>query len=182
MLLFVCLCFGFDPKSYGFHSFIKQPSSKQTFLGLFWLVLRLVGGARPAIQAAVISKEGSANPGMADGCRHGWPASGLNQANLLGDVYDDMMLDVIQPLRDTFHLLIVGAMKGNSLHNAPFFHDEMKADLKEIACVGPACGQDASLRDCGSGGMPDSSPQLAAAGQTDASLRLCQVPSTENRE
>lgn len=47
--------------------------------------------------------------------------------NLLKDVYDDMMLDGVQPSRDTFHSLIVGSMKGYRLPEALFFRDEMKA-------------------------------------------------------
>ncbi|XP_074572706.1 pentatricopeptide repeat-containing protein At4g35850, mitochondrial [Curcuma longa] len=46
---------------------------------------------------------------------------------LLRDVYDDMMLDGVQPMRDTFHALIVGTMKGSRLQDAFFFHNEMKA-------------------------------------------------------
>ncbi|KAK6913049.1 Pentatricopeptide repeat [Dillenia turbinata] len=46
---------------------------------------------------------------------------------LLRDAYDDMMLDGIQPTRDTFHSLIVGTMKGARLQDAFFFRDEMKA-------------------------------------------------------
>ncbi|KAJ0975645.1 hypothetical protein J5N97_017610 [Dioscorea zingiberensis] len=46
---------------------------------------------------------------------------------LLRDVYDDMMLDGVQPVRDTFHSLIVGCMKGSRLQDAFFFRDEMKA-------------------------------------------------------
>ncbi|CAL9153823.1 unnamed protein product [Musa hybrid cultivar] len=46
---------------------------------------------------------------------------------LLRDVYDDMMLDGVQPVRDTFHALIVGTMKGSRLQDAFFFRDEMKA-------------------------------------------------------
>ncbi|KAJ6790698.1 putative pentatricopeptide repeat-containing protein, mitochondrial [Iris pallida] len=38
-----------------------------------------------------------------------------------------MMLDGVQPLRDTFHSLIVGAMKGSRLQDAFFFRDQMKA-------------------------------------------------------
>ena len=47
---------------------------------------------------------------------------------MLRDVYDDMMLDGVQPLRDTFHSLIVGTMKGSRLQDALFFRDEMKAN------------------------------------------------------
>ncbi|GER47453.1 pentatricopeptide repeat-containing protein [Striga asiatica] len=45
---------------------------------------------------------------------------------LLRDVYDDMMLDGVQPLRDTFHSLVVGTMKGSRMQDAFFFRDEMK--------------------------------------------------------
>ncbi|XP_078433110.1 pentatricopeptide repeat (PPR) superfamily protein isoform X2 [Wolffia australiana] len=46
---------------------------------------------------------------------------------LLRDVYDDMLLDGVQPVRDTFHSLIVGTMKGSRLQDAFYFRDEMKA-------------------------------------------------------
>lgn len=46
---------------------------------------------------------------------------------LLRDVYDDMLLDGVQPIRDTFHALIVGAMKGARLQDALYFMDEMKS-------------------------------------------------------
>lgn len=45
---------------------------------------------------------------------------------LLRDVYDDMMLDGVQPSRDVFHSLIVGTMKGSRLQDAFFFRDQMK--------------------------------------------------------
>ncbi|KAJ8645794.1 hypothetical protein MRB53_007542 [Persea americana] len=45
---------------------------------------------------------------------------------LLRDVYDDMLLDGVQPIRDTFHSLIVGTMKGGRMQDAFFFRDEMK--------------------------------------------------------
>ncbi|WCJ21212.1 Pentatricopeptide repeat (PPR) superfamily protein [Euphorbia peplus] len=45
---------------------------------------------------------------------------------LLRDMYDDMVLDGVQPSRDTFHSLIVGTMKGARLQDAFFFRDEMK--------------------------------------------------------
>lgn len=45
---------------------------------------------------------------------------------LLRDVYDDMMLDGVQPTRDVFHSLIVGTMRGARLQDAFFFRDEMK--------------------------------------------------------
>lgn len=46
---------------------------------------------------------------------------------LLRDVYDDMLLDGVQPIRDTFHTLILGAMKGARLQDALYFMDEMKS-------------------------------------------------------
>ncbi|KAK8608680.1 hypothetical protein V6N13_024094 [Hibiscus sabdariffa] len=46
---------------------------------------------------------------------------------LLRDVYDDMMLDGVQPTRDTFEALIMGTMRGSRLQDAFFFRDEMKA-------------------------------------------------------
>ncbi|KAF7819497.1 pentatricopeptide repeat-containing protein [Senna tora] len=45
---------------------------------------------------------------------------------LLRDVYDDMMLDGVQPTRDTFHSFIVGTMKGSRLQDAFYFRDQMK--------------------------------------------------------
>lgn len=51
----------------------------------------------------------------------------LNRYYLLKDVYDDMMLDGVQPTRDVFHSLIVGTMKGARLQDAFFFRDEMKS-------------------------------------------------------
>ncbi|XP_022152199.1 pentatricopeptide repeat-containing protein At4g35850, mitochondrial [Momordica charantia] len=46
---------------------------------------------------------------------------------LLRDVYDDMMLDGVQPTMDVFHSLITGTMKGARFQDAIFFRDEMKA-------------------------------------------------------
>ncbi|XP_038903282.1 pentatricopeptide repeat-containing protein At4g35850, mitochondrial isoform X2 [Benincasa hispida] len=46
---------------------------------------------------------------------------------LLRDVYDDMMLDGVQPTRDVFHSLISGTMRGARFQDAFFFRDEMKA-------------------------------------------------------
>lgn len=42
------------------------------------------------------------------------------------DVYDDMMLDGVQPTRDVFHSLIVGTMKGARLQDGFYFKDQMK--------------------------------------------------------
>ncbi|XP_059451963.1 pentatricopeptide repeat-containing protein At4g35850, mitochondrial [Corylus avellana] len=46
---------------------------------------------------------------------------------LLRDVYDDMMLDGVQPTRDVFHSLIVGTLKGARLEDGFYFRDQMKA-------------------------------------------------------
>ena len=46
---------------------------------------------------------------------------------LLRDVYDDMILDGIQPISDTFAPLFVGCMKGGRLQDAFYFYDEMKS-------------------------------------------------------
>ncbi|KAM7267193.1 hypothetical protein ACFE04_009359 [Oxalis oulophora] len=46
---------------------------------------------------------------------------------LLRDVYDDMVLDGVQPSRDVFHSLIVGTMKGSRLQDAFYYRDQMKA-------------------------------------------------------
>lgn len=43
------------------------------------------------------------------------------------DVYDDMMLDGVQPTRDSFETLIMGTMRGARLQDAFYFRDEMKA-------------------------------------------------------
>ena len=45
---------------------------------------------------------------------------------LLRDVYDDMMLDGVQPSREIFHSLIVGTMRGARFQDAFFFRDQMK--------------------------------------------------------
>ncbi|KAB1211713.1 hypothetical protein CJ030_MR6G022437 [Morella rubra] len=46
---------------------------------------------------------------------------------LLRDVYDDMMLDGVQPTRDVFRSLIVGTMKGARLQDGFYFKDQMGA-------------------------------------------------------
>ncbi|XP_060673762.1 pentatricopeptide repeat-containing protein At4g35850, mitochondrial-like [Ziziphus jujuba] len=46
---------------------------------------------------------------------------------LLRDVYDDMMLDGVQPTRDTFHSFIVGTMKSSCLQDTFYFSDQMKS-------------------------------------------------------
>jgi pentatricopeptide repeat protein len=46
---------------------------------------------------------------------------------LLRDVYDDMILDGIQPISDTFAPLFVGCMKGSRLQDAFYFYEEMKS-------------------------------------------------------
>ncbi|KAG8067168.1 hypothetical protein GUJ93_ZPchr0005g16227 [Zizania palustris] len=45
---------------------------------------------------------------------------------LLRYAYDDMILDGVQPVRDTFHNLIVGTMKGSRLQDAFYFRDQMR--------------------------------------------------------
>lgn len=55
---------------------------------------------------------------------------------LLRDVYDDMMLDGVQPTRDVFHSLIVGTMKGVRLQDGFYFKDQMKTTgLLPDVCV-----------------------------------------------
>ncbi|XP_022741912.1 pentatricopeptide repeat-containing protein At4g35850, mitochondrial-like [Durio zibethinus] len=46
---------------------------------------------------------------------------------LLRDVYDDMMVDGVQPTGDIFVALIMGTMRGARLQDAFFFRDEMRA-------------------------------------------------------
>nr|AKF43308.1 pentatricopeptide repeat superfamily protein [Monsonia emarginata] len=53
--------------------------------------------------------------------------TGQRRHFLLRDVYDDMMLDGVQPSRDVFHSLIIGSMKGARLQDVLFFRDEMKS-------------------------------------------------------
>nr|AKF43296.1 pentatricopeptide repeat superfamily protein [California macrophylla] len=53
--------------------------------------------------------------------------TGQRRQNLLRDVYDDMMLDGVQPSREVFHSLILGSMKGALLQDVLFFRDEMRA-------------------------------------------------------
>ncbi|KAJ1687768.1 hypothetical protein LUZ63_019158 [Rhynchospora breviuscula] len=65
---------------------------------------------------------------------------------LLRDVYDDMMLDGVQPVRDTFHSLIIGTMKGSRLDDAFYFRNEMKTmglqpDVNLYNFLTAACGK-----------------------------------------
>nr|AKF43317.1 pentatricopeptide repeat superfamily protein [Pelargonium incrassatum] len=53
--------------------------------------------------------------------------TGQRRYYLLRDVYDDMMLDGVQPSRDSFHSLFVGCLKGARLQDVLYFRDEMKA-------------------------------------------------------
>ncbi|XP_060668480.1 pentatricopeptide repeat-containing protein At4g35850, mitochondrial-like isoform X2 [Ziziphus jujuba] len=46
---------------------------------------------------------------------------------LLRDMYDDMILDGVQPTRDTFHFVIVGTMKRSCLQDAFYFSDQMRS-------------------------------------------------------
>ncbi|MCO5564196.1 hypothetical protein L7F22_017854 [Adiantum nelumboides] len=73
----------------------------------------------------------------------------LNDANrpfLLRDVYDDMILDGIQPKSDTFVPLLVGCLKGSRLQDAFYFYDEMKLmgyvpDDLAFNCLVATCGR-----------------------------------------
>lgn len=40
---------------------------------------------------------------------------------LMRDVYEDMQLDGVRPVRNTFHILITGCMKGQRLQDAIYF-------------------------------------------------------------
>ncbi|KAL2611868.1 hypothetical protein R1flu_023560 [Riccia fluitans] len=62
------------------------------------------------------------------------------------DVYEDMLLDGVQPIRDTFYLLITGCTLSARLQDVLFFFDEMKAmgitpDVSMYNCVITACGR-----------------------------------------
>ncbi|MCL7036474.1 hypothetical protein MKW94_001949 [Papaver nudicaule] len=46
---------------------------------------------------------------------------------LLRDAYNDMLLDGVQPSRESFHSLIIGTMRGARLQDAFYFKDQMKA-------------------------------------------------------
>jgi pentatricopeptide repeat protein len=50
----------------------------------------------------------------------------VSRPYLLRDAYEDMLLDGVQPVRDTFHNLIVGTMKGSRLQDAFYFRDQMR--------------------------------------------------------
>ena len=61
---------------------------------------------------------------------------------LLRDAYDDMLLDGVQPVRDTFHNLIVGTMKGSRLQDAFYFRDQMREmglqpDVRPLSSLHP---------------------------------------------
>eukprot|EP00252_Welwitschia_mirabilis_P011130 TRINITY_DN2501_c0_g1_i1.p1 TRINITY_DN2501_c0_g1~~TRINITY_DN2501_c0_g1_i1.p1 ORF type:complete len:475 (+),score=85.23 TRINITY_DN2501_c0_g1_i1:164-1588(+) len=49
------------------------------------------------------------------------------RTSLMRDGYEDMMLDGIQPNRDAFHSLVLGAMMGANLQDGVYFMDEMKS-------------------------------------------------------
>ncbi len=49
------------------------------------------------------------------------------RAYLMRDIYEDMQIDGVQPVRDTFHTLISGCMKGDRLQDVMYFFEEMKA-------------------------------------------------------
>lgn len=65
---------------------------------------------------------------------------------LMRDVYEDMQLDGVRPIRNTFHTLITGCMKSQRLQDAVYFFDEMKAmglqpDIVLYNCIISTCGQ-----------------------------------------
>ncbi|CAM6045702.1 unnamed protein product [Sphagnum compactum] len=65
---------------------------------------------------------------------------------LMRDVYEDMQIDGVQPMRDTFHTLITGCMKGDRLQDVMYFFDEMKTmglvpDVVLYNCVITSCGR-----------------------------------------
>eukprot|EP00850_Spirogloea_muscicola_P008671 SM000047S16810 [mRNA] locus=s47:57425:61561:+ [translate_table: standard] len=65
---------------------------------------------------------------------------------LLRDVYEDLVMDGLAPSRDTFHVLIVGAMRGSRLDDAFYFADQMKAhglglDQVLYNCLISACAR-----------------------------------------
>lgn len=89
-------------------------------------VLRAVGRRYYAAQTEEYLKRNYA----ANVAEYNTVVSSLNaqrRYTLLRDAYDDMMLDGVQPTRDTFHSLIAGTMKGARMEDAFFFRDEMKA-------------------------------------------------------
>lgn len=70
----------------------------------------------------------------------------FNRSFLLRDVYDDMLLDGIQPHSDTFLPLLVGCMKSGRLQDAFFFYEEMKCmgyipDDLTFNCLIATCGR-----------------------------------------
>lgn len=49
-----------------------------------------------------------------------------------------MMLDGVKPERETFHSLVIGAMKASRLQDAFYFRDEMRAmGLVPDVCCSP---------------------------------------------
>eukprot|EP00850_Spirogloea_muscicola_P023280 SM000344S13004 [mRNA] locus=s344:70650:74758:+ [translate_table: standard] len=65
---------------------------------------------------------------------------------LLRDAYEDLVMDGLAPSRDTFHVLIVGAMRGSRLDDAFYFADQMKAhslalDQVLYNCLISACAR-----------------------------------------
>ncbi|CAM6105776.1 unnamed protein product [Calypogeia fissa] len=66
--------------------------------------------------------------------------------SLVRDVYEDMLLDGVQPIQETFFLLIDGCMQGSRLQDVMYFFEEMKAmgltpDVTLYNCVIAACGR-----------------------------------------
>eukprot|EP00897_Mesotaenium_endlicherianum_P008385 jgi/Mesen1/7575/ME000392S06834 len=65
---------------------------------------------------------------------------------MLRDVYEDLLMDGLQPDRDTFHLAIPACMRTNRLQDAFYFFEEMKStgmvpDLSLYNCIISTCGQ-----------------------------------------
>eukprot|EP00249_Psilotum_nudum_P019684 c27371_g1_i1 orf=624-2024(-) len=72
--------------------------------------------------------------------------SSSRRSYLLRDVYDDMLLDGVQPLAYTFSTLIAGCMKGSRLQDALFFFEELKTmgfvpDVLVFNCLIAICGK-----------------------------------------
>ncbi|CAI0457056.1 unnamed protein product [Linum tenue] len=101
--------------------------------------LRSILGARPAVIRALGRRYFAAAASTEEYAKRNY-ANNVSEYNtvvasltsqrrgyLLRDVYDDMVLDGVQPGRDVFHSLIVGTMKSARLQDAFYFRDEMKA-------------------------------------------------------
>ncbi|KAF3626530.1 hypothetical protein FXO37_30328 [Capsicum annuum] len=54
---------------------------------------------------------------------------------LLMDVYDDMMLDGVNPGRDIFHSLLISTMKGARLQEAFIFRDQSMVFISDVCLL-----------------------------------------------